>query len=300
LSEPLFAGVEAGGTKFVCVVGRGPDAILLEERVPTTGPDETLSRVIDVLAEAERRHGRCAALGLAAFGPLDLDPVSPTFGHLTRTTKAGWSGVDLVGPLRRALGLPLAIDTDVDGAALAESLWGAGRGTRSLLYVTVGTGIGGGLVHEGRPLLGASHAEMGHIRVPRHPADRSFAGVCSFHGDCVEGLASGPAGLARWGTPLETLGEDHECWDLLGFYLAQLAATATLMLAPERIVIGGGVGSCAPLHRAIHAWLPRLLGGYAAPALTSPVESYVVQAELGPRAGALGALALAERLLDGR
>lgn len=296
MDEPLLGGVEAGGTKFVCVAGSGPDRVLAEERIPTTGPAETLDRVVEMFRGVERRHGRCAAFGIASFGPLDLDPASPGFGCLTRTPKPGWAGADLVAPLRAAFGAPVAIDTDVNGAALAEAAWGAGRGAGALVYFTVGTGIGGGAVAGGAPLHGLSHPEMGHIRPPRHPGDTAFAGTCPFHGDCLEGLASGPAIRARWGAPAEALPADHPAWDVLGFYLAHACVAATLLLSPHVIVLGGGVMKGPPLLGAVRSWTRRLLAGYPdSPRLTGDLASYLVPPALGDRAGALGALALAAR-----
>jgi len=290
----LLGGVEAGGTKFVCVVGCGPGPVLAEARIATTTPAETLERAVEFFRSAERMHGTCAAFGIASFGPLDLDPASPTWGRLTRTPKPGWEGANLAAPLRDAFGAPVAIDTDVNGAGLAEALWGAGRDVACLVYVTVGTGIGGGVIYRQAPLHGLSHPEMGHIRVPRHPGDTTFAGVCPFHGDCLEGLASGPAGLARWGAPLETLRADHPAWDVLGFYLAHLCAAATMMLSPHMIVMGGGVMKSPPLLASVRSWLPRILAGYPrSPRLEGSLDEYIQPPTLGDRAGALGALALA-------
>jgi len=294
MDAAVLGGVEAGGTKFVCVVGHGPDRVLAEERIPTTTPAETLARVVEFFRAAARRHGPCAAFGVASFGPLDLDPDSPTWGRLTRTPKPGWEGADLVAPLRAAFGVPVAIDTDVDGAGLAEALWGAGRGAGCLVYVTVGTGIGGGAILHQRPLRGLSHPEMGHIRVPRHPDDASFAGVCPFHRDCLEGLASGPAARARWGAPAEALPAGHAAWEVLGFYLAHLCAAATMLLSPHVIVMGGGVMKSPPLLPAVRRCTARLLAGYPrSPRLEGDLAAYIVPPALGDRAGALGALALA-------
>ena len=238
---------------------------------------------------------------MASFGPLDLDPSSATWGRITSTPKPGWSGADLVAPLRAAFAVPVAIDTDVDGAGLAEALWGAGRGAGSVVYFTVGTGIGGAAIVGGSPLRGASHPEMGHIRVPRHPDDTVFAGVCPYHGDCLEGLASGPAVRARWGAPAEVLPAEHAAWDILGFYLAHACAAATLLLSPHVIVMGGGVMKSPPLLPAVRRWTLRLLAGYpqAAP-LAGDLSAYVVPPALGDRAGVLGALALAEETFPQR
>lgn len=298
--EPgLLGGVEAGGTKFVCLVGRGPGPALAEARIATTTPAETLGLVVEFFRSAERAHGACAAFGIASFGPLDLDPASPTWGRLTRTPKPGWAGANLVAPLRDAFAVPVAIDTDVNGAGLAEALWGAGRGAGSLVYFTVGTGIGGGAIVGGTPLRGVSHPEMGHIRVARHPGDAAFAGVCPFHGDCLEGLASGPAILARWGAPAERLAADHPAWDVLGYYLAQACVATTMLLSPHVIVMGGGVIMSPPLLPAVRGWTRRLLAGYPqSPRLEDGIETYIVPPALGDRAGALGAIALAARTLD--
>ena len=301
MSTVVFGGIEAGGTKFVCAVGCGPDQVLAEERIPTTTPAETLARVVEFFRAAERQHGSCAAFGVASFGPLDLDPASATWGCITSTPKPGWSGADLVAPLRAAFAVPVAIDTDVDGAGLAEKLWGAGRGAGSVVYFTVGTGIGGGAIVGGTPLRGASHPEMGHIRLPRHAADRSFAGVCPYHGDCLEGLASGPAVRARWGAPAETLPADHAAWDILGFYLAHACAAATMLLSPHVIVMGGGVMKSPALLPAVRRWTLRLLAGYPkATPLAGDLTAYVVPPALGDRAGVLGALALAEETIPHR
>jgi fructokinase len=296
MSGPLLGGVEAGGTKFVCVVGRGPGELEAEERIATTTPAETLARVVEFFRVAQRRHGRCTAFGIASFGPLDLDPASPAWGRLLRTPKPGWSGADLVAPLRQAFAVPVVIDTDVDGAGLAEATWGAGRAAASLVYVTVGTGIGGGAIAGGAPLRGLTHPEMGHIRPPRHRDDTAFAGTCPFHHDCLEGLASGPAIRARWGAPAESLPAGHPAWDVLGFYLGHLCVAASLLLSPELIVIGGGVMKSPPLLPAVRRWTRELLAGYLQRSrLSGELDEYVVPPALGDRAGVLGALALARR-----
>jgi len=291
----LVGGIEAGGTKVVCAVGTGPDDLRAEARVPTTTHAETLARVIAFFAEQAAR-APLAALGVASFGPVDLDPRSPTFGFITTTPKPGWAGVDLLGPLRRALGLPLAFDTDVNAAALAEHGWGAGRGLETLVYVTVGTGIGGGAVVDGRPLHGLVHPEMGHVRVPHDRARDPFAGVCPAHGNCWEGLATAPAIAARWGAAPETLPDDHPAWPLEAHYLALGLANLVLTLSPERIVLGGGVMARTHLYPLVRAGIGELLAGYlASPALGEGLERYVVPPALGERAGVLGALRLAQR-----
>lgn len=245
----------------------------------------------------EVRDGEpCSAFGVASFGPLDLDPLSPGWGRITRTPKAGWSGADLAGPLRAAFGRPVGFETDVAGAGLAEALWGAGRGCGTLVYLTIGTGIGGAVLVGGIPLRGAVHPEMGHLRTPRHPADLAFSGVCPIHGDCVEGLASGPAGRARWGAPLEALPAEHPAWEIEAFYLAQLCAALTYLLSPHRILLGGGVMTGGALLPAVRRVAGDLLAGYPEdPRLAAGLEGYLEVPAFGGRAGGLGALALAER-----
>jgi fructokinase len=295
----LVGGVELGGTKAVCAIGTGPDDVRAETRVPTTTPAETLGRVVAFLAEQARR-APLAALGVASFGPVDLDPRSPRFGSITTTPKPGWQGAHVVGPLRAALGVPVGFDTDVNAAALAELRWGAGRGLASIVYITVGTGIGGGALMDGRPLHGLLHPEMGHVRVPHDRTRDPFAGVCPAHGDCWEGLATGPAIAARWGRPPDTLPDDHPAWALEAHYLALGLTGIVLTLSPERVVLGGGVMTRSHLYPLVRAGVRDLLAGYlASPALDGGLESYIVPPALGARAGVLGALLLAQAAAGG-
>jgi len=287
----LVGGVEAGGTKFVCAVGRGPDDVRAEARFATTTPAETLARVVAFF----REHAPLAAVGVASFGPVDLDPRSPAFGSITTTPKPGWQHVDLVGPLRRALGVPVRIETDVNAAALAEHRRGAARDVVTLVYVTVGTGIGGGILVNGQPVHGLLHPEVGHVRVPHDHAADPFAGTCPHHGDCWEGLASGPALAARWRQPSERLPDAHPAWDLEACYLALGLVNVILTVSPERIVLGGGVMARTQLFPLIRAEIVRLLGGYLqSPALGERIDDYLVPPTLGDRAGVLGALVLAD------
>jgi fructokinase len=288
MQQRLLGAVEGGGTKFVCAVGYGPDQVLARERIDTTAPDETLNRVADFLAGAAA--GTPAAVGVACFGPLELDPNRPEFGRLLATPKPGWSGV------------PIAIDTDVNGAALAEWRWGAAQGCDPALYLTVGTGIGGGAVVRGRTLRGLLHPEMGHILLPRltwpdgRPDD--FPGVCPFHGACFEGLASGPALQARLGFPAEAAGAEHPIWDLEVGYLASALATLALVLSPQRIVLGGGVMQQGHLLARVQQRLPQVLAGYLKrDEVQSSVDRYVVAPRFGQDAGLIGAFALAETAL---
>ena len=288
--DRLVGGLETGGTKVVCAIGTGAGDVRAEARFPTTTPAQTLQQAAEFFTEQAARTP-LAALGVASFGPLDLDPRSPTFGFITTTPKPGWSGVDLLRPLRQALGIPVAIDTDVNGAALAEHRWGAGRGVDSLVYVTVGSGIGGGALVHGRPIHGLVHPEMGHLRVPHDRTLDPFPGACPHHGDCLEGLASGPALAARWGHPPAALPDDHPAWALEAHYLALGLANVVVVLSPHRIVLGGGVMSRSHLYPLIRSNMVATLAGYTEiPALVAPA--------LGDRAGVLGALALAQSVVS--
>ncbi len=281
----LIGAVEAGGTKFVCGVGTGPGAMPLKTRIATTTPAETLGRVVDFFREAEKAARQpLTAWGVATFGPAGVLPGKPDYGFITTTPKPGWANTDLLGALLAHRQLPACFDTDVNGAAVGEWRWGAGQGCRSVLYLTVGTGIGGGLAVDGVPLHGLGHPEMGHVLLPRPPGETS-PGTCPWHGACLEGLASGPAIAARWGTPAETLPADHPAWTLEVEYLALAMYQFTLTLSPERIILGGGVGSRPHLLPPLRKRLAELLNGYVpAPEVVNP--------GLGDGAGLLGAVAL--------
>lgn len=292
MSPALVGAIEAGGTKVVCAIAAGADDVRAEARVPTTTPERTLAAALAFFRK-HRRRWPVAALGIGGFGPLDLDPASPTWGFVTTTPKPGWAWTDLAGPFRRALGVPVAVDTDVNAAALAEHRWGAGRGSDPLVYLTVGTGIGGGALVDGRLLHGLVHPEMGHVRVPRDPARDPFRGACPYHGDCLEGLASGAAMRARWGAAPETLPSDHPAWSLEAEYLALGLVAVVSILSPRRIVVGGGVAATPHLLPRVRARLSALLGGYVPAPVLGDLATYVVAPALGDRAGVLGALALA-------
>jgi fructokinase len=295
-SGRFFAAVEAGGTKFSCALGAGPDAIVARTRIATRDPASTLGDVAAFFVAATAAHGRAAGLGIASFGPVDLDRASPTWGHIAATTKPGWDWTDVAGPLGRQLGCPVGFDTDVNGAAIGEHRWGAGQGLSNLVYFTVGTGIGGGVVIGGRPLHGLAHPEMGHIRLRRHPDD-DYPGFCSFHGDCAEGLACGPAIRERLGQPLDELPPDHPFRAVLADYLGQLCANAVLLLSPQRIILGGGVMNAGGLHAPVTARMRHWLAGIvSAPALAR--EDFVSPPALGDDAGLAGAFALAMAAAD--
>lgn len=293
-ARALYGAVEAGGTKFVCAAGYGAREIPPQLRavIPTSTPETTLGAVVEFFEQVRERAGPLAGIGIGGFGPLDIDRRSATWGCILQTPKAGWSGVSLRAPFER-FGCPVAVDTDVNVAALAEARLGAGKDTDSLVYVTVGTGIGGGVVLGGRTVNGMLHPEMGHIRVRRHPQDQHFGGVCGFHGDCLEGLASGPAVLARWGAKLNSLADSHPALQIIGDYLGQLAATVTLVLAPRRIVFGGGVMS-ARLLPYVRASTERELAGYLPVAeRAGGFERLIVLPGLADQAGIIGAMLLA-------
>jgi len=293
MTSPLIAGVELGGTKCICVLGSGPDDIRDEVRIPTTTPDETLAAIEAVLGGWSGYQ----ALGIASFGPVSIDRAAENYGFITATTKAGWSNTDVGRRLARQAGVPLGFNSDVAGAALGEGRWGAARDVADHAYVTVGTGIGIGIVMGGEPTNGLTHPELGHIRPVRLPGD-AWPGACTFHGDCLEGLASGPAIKARAGKPSEQLAADDPVWDGVAHALAQLAHTLVLTGIPRRIVMGGGVMTGMPhLFPRIREKLVASLGGYVAAPGLDPVENYVVPAALGNHAGPLGAIELGIRAL---
>jgi fructokinase len=277
-----FGGIEAGGTKFICGIGSGPENLHRIE-FPTTATRETISRAI-----AFFREHTVAALGIACFGPVDLTKGSPTYGHITSTPKPAWRNFDIVGEMTRALDVPVAIDTDVNGAALGEVRWGAAQGLSDALYLTVGTGIGGGAMVGGQLLHGLGHPEMGHVRIPHDLATDPFPGCCPYHDDCLEGLASGFAIEKRWGARGEALPENHPGWELEAHYLALGLMNWVCTLSPKRIILGGGVMRCRELLPLVRRKLKEMLNGYVqAPEIVAPA--------LGDNAGVLGAIALAQQ-----
>lgn len=278
---PLYWGIEAGGSKFVCASGRSPEDAEFAE-FPTTTPEETIGHIVDFFRSAEP----AAAIGIASFGPIDPNPQSPTYGYITSTPKLAWRNFDFAGAVQRALQRPIAFDTDVNAAALGESRWGAAQGLHSFLYVTVGTGLGGGALVDGRLLHGRLHPEMGHILVPHDRQRDPFAGNCPYHGDCLEGLASGPAIEARWGQPAHRLPNGHAAWDLEAEYLALGIVNWACTLSPQRVVMGGGVMQRQQLFPKLRTRVAELLKEYLEP-------PEIVPALLGRRAGVLGALVLA-------
>ncbi len=294
----LYGGIEGGGTKFICAIGTGPDDIRAETRFPTTTPAETIAQASSFFQEQRNKFGALSALGVACFGPLDPDPTSPFFGHILPTPKPGWSNTDIVGQLQSDLNLPVGFDTDVNGAALAEARWGAAQGCDPVLYMTIGTGIGGGALVNGHLLHGLLHPEMGHIRIPHDLANDPFPGACPFHADCFEGLAAGPAIEKRWGQKAETLSADHPAWDLEAQYIALALVNFILILAPQKIVIGGGVTQQTHMMPLIRQKVQIILRDYVqSPFVKQKIADYIVLPALGGRAGVLGAIALAMKVM---
>jgi fructokinase len=295
----LFGGIEGGGTKFICAVGTGPEDIRAETRFPTTMPQETLGHAIAFFKEQERMLGRLEALGVATFGPIDPRLDSKTYGKVLPTPKPGWAGADIVSSLMKVFDIPIGFDTDVNGAALAEWRWGAAQGCDPLVYLTIGTGIGGGLLINGSLVHGLLHPEMGHVLLPHDREADPFTGSCPFHGDCFEGLATGPAMEKRWGQKAETLPPDHPAWALEAHYISLALAGFICTFSPQRIVLGGGVMGQPHLFPMIHREVKALLNGYIqSEQILNRIEDYIVPTGLGGRAGVLGAIALAQQAVN--
>lgn len=288
----MIIGIETGGTKIVCARAEDPREPLEVTTIPTRTPEQTLPAVTDVL-RGFLAQGVVDAVGVGAFGPVDVDPSSSGFGRIGTTPKPGWQGVDVLAAVRAATDAPVALETDVTAAAIGEHRWGAGLGSADLAYVTVGTGIGVGAIVAGRPLHGRAHPEAGHLTVRRHPAD-TFSGVCRFHGDCLEGLASGPAVRLRWG---DSPADVTRLVETEAFYLAQLVTALTYVLSPARVVLGGGVMQTHGLLPQVrHATADLLAGALGDHAASDPDSEYVVPPAFGSRAGVVGALTLAADL----
>jgi fructokinase len=291
----LYGGIEAGGTKFVCALGTGPEELVAETTFPTTTPDETLERAVHFFRE--QAHGKkLLSIGVGSFGPVDPNPRSATYGYITTTPKPGWANFNIVGELKSALDVPVAFDTDVNAAALGEGLWGAGRSRDPLVYITIGTGIGGGLLCGGVPVHGLLHPEFGHMYLPHDFSADPFPGACPYHGDCLEGLAAGPALAKRWGQRGETLPADHVAWKLEAHYLGLAISNLIFTVAPQAIILGGGVLDQPGLLDMIRQETERLLKGYIrSPWLKSGLRDFILRPGLGRRAGVLGSIALALR-----
>ena len=295
----LYGGIEAGGTKFVCVVATAAGEVVAERRFPTTQPDETIHQAGSFFATHSRR-AELAAIGIASFGPVDLDPRSPTYGYITTTPKPHWGQVDLRGRIMQATNLPVAFDTDVSAAAFGERYWTAeNHGLDPFVYMTVGTGIGAGVFANGAPIHGLVHTETGHVPLPHNREKDPFPGACPFHGDCLEGLASGPAMEKRWGRRAETLPNDHPGWDLEADYIALALLGLIYAYSPQRIVLGGGVPQHPGLHAAVRQKVQKYNNGYIQSAMIlDKIDEYIVPPTLGNRSGGLGAIAMAIQLVE--
>lgn len=290
----LFGGIEAGGTKFICMVGRGPEDIVARERFPTTSPAETIQCVLDFFTPFASQ-GSLAGIGIGSFGPVDLSPDSETFGFITSTPKQGWTFINLYAAICQGLHVPVTMDTDVNAAAFGEQYWvPANRSLDPFLYMTVGTGIGVGAIVNGRPVHGLIHPEVGHIFIPHDLQTDPFEGVCPYHGDCLEGLASGPAIAQRWGKPAETLPPGHPAWDLEASYIALALVNLIANFSPRRIVLGGGVFQQPGLYQVVRSKVQQGANGYfRSTMILDSIDQYIVPPMLGGQSGVLGAIALA-------
>ncbi len=293
--DEWFAGIEAGGTKFNCIIARDPQQVLAETRIDTTTPGETIPKVCEFLKKSINGSGiKISRIGLGFFGPLDLNPRSSTYGSITTTPKLAWRNIPVLSLIQDELGIPATIDTDVNAAAVGEGYWGAARGLDDYVYITIGTGIGGGVVVHGKPVHGMIHPELGHIVVNHDRIVDPFMGSCPYHLDCWEGLAAGPAILQRWHTPAQFLPDDHPAWDLEADYIAQALQTIILALSPQMIILGGGVMNHTGLLEKIRIRTKTILNRYVDhPAIEQHIDQYIIPPALGNRAGVLGAVALA-------
>lgn len=297
----LFGGIEAGGTKIICAVGDSTGKIYEQIRVPTTIPSDTMPEIIDFFRKIDEKTP-LFSFGIGSFGPVNVNPASPEYGFIESTPKPGWSHFDFVGAIKKEFDLPVGFETDVNAAALGEHRWGAAQGVESFLYVTIGAGIGGGGMIGGKLLHGLMHPEMGHMLIPHDKTKDPFSGACPFHGDCLEGLASGPAMLARWdvSSALE-LSADHPAWDLEADYLSIAMMNWIMVLSPQKIILGGGVMKRKELLAKIHQRVPDLINDYIQhPAITENIENYIVSPGLGEQSGICGTIVLAERALVDR
>ena len=292
----LYGGIEAGGTKFICVIASGPGQIVEEVRFSTTTPEETLGNAIQFFRPFVSA-GKISSIGVGSFGPLDMNPESSTYGFIASTPKPHWSNTDVHGTLQRGLDVPIFIDTDVNVAGLGESVWGASKGFDPSLYLTIGTGIGGGYIKDGKPLLGLLTPEMGHLRIPHSRELDPFNGSCPFHGDCFEGLASGPAIEKRLGLTGENVPENDAFWDIEADYIASALMNYILVLSPKKIILGGGVMQRQFLFAKIRHRVHELLNSYVAhESVLENIDDYIVPPGLGNQSGSLGAIALAMQL----
>ena len=283
-----YGSLEAGGTKMVCAIGDEQGNILERVSIPTLAPETTMPAILDFF-----KNKNISALGIGCFGPVDLDKKSPTYGYITTTPKLAWRNYDIVGVCKKELGIPVGFDTDVNGSALGEATWGCTKELDNSIYITVGTGIGVGVIIDKKPYHGMLHPEGGHIFLARHPQDAMERGVCPYHELCLEGLASGPSIQARWGKPGVELADRKEVWELEAYYLAQAICSYIMILSPERIIVGGGVAHQEQMMPLIRKEVLRQMGGYIAAKGMQDLDNYIVLPSLNDNQGILGALKLA-------
>ena len=287
-----FVGIEAGGTKFKCIIANDPSTIIAEETFQTIVPELTLPRVVEFIKDAACNLDiQIKAAGLSCFGPVDLDPYSPAYGSITTTPKLKWRNYPILKFFKDNLKVPVAFETDVNGAALGEGKWGAAKGVSDFVYITVGTGIGGGVIQNHKPLFGMTHPEIGHMKIQPHPDD-PFPGNCPYHTTCLEGLANAPALAARWNMDPASLPDDHPAWDFEAYYLGQAIHNLILVCSPKKIILGGGVLNHQGLIEKVRIETIRILNGYISTSYLDHVDEYIVPPLLGDRAGALGAIAM--------
>jgi fructokinase len=287
-----YAGIEAGGTKFRCIIANDPGSIIADATFQTTVPEQTLPQVVNFIKQtAVENKIRLRGAGISCFGPVDLDPTSSTYGYITTTPKLHWHNVPVLSTFKDALDIPVKFETDVNGAALGEGKWGAAQGISDYVYITVGTGIGGGVIHDFRPLYGMTHPEIGHMKIQPHPDD-PFPGNCPYHTTCLEGLANSPSLAARWGVDPTSLPDNHLAWKFEAYYLGQAIHNLILVCAPKRIILGGGVLKRRGLIERVRVESRSILNGYVETRYLNDMERYVVPPALGDLAGALGAIAM--------
>lgn len=284
----ILGAIEAGGTKIICGIGDETGQLIDKIHFPTKSPEETMPLIIDYFKDKDIK-----ALGIGTFGPVDVNPESDTYGYILDTPKPGWSMYPFLDTIKKEINVPTVIDTDVNGAALGESMWGAAKDVSSCLYITIGTGVGAGFYTNGALLHGLLHPEMGHILLKKHEAD-SFSGRCPFHGDCLEGLASGPAIEERFNEKAFNLDETHIAWEIESYYIAQALINYTMILSPEKIILGGGVMKQKQLFPMVHKYFIEMMNGYIKkPELKENIENYIIYPGLGDHSGTYGSLALA-------
>ena len=291
----MFGAIEAGGTKFNCALANSTGEVVVKTQFPTRDPETTLIDVVDFFSKVQAEFGAITAIGIGSFGPINIDPDSADYGRFLKTPKPGWSHFDFLGELKKSFNVPTIVETDVNTAVVAEHAAGAGQGCSDVVYVTIGTGVGGGIISGGKLIKGGIHPEVGHMLLPRHPSDLEFAGACPFHGGCLEGLAAGPSMKARWGVPAETLGDDHIAWEIQAYYLAAMCVNLTATLSPQKIILGGGVSQKPGLIDLVAKQFTKLWGDYLPLPGSGSVSDYIVLPQLAPEAGLVGAIMLAQQ-----